>query len=98
MINSQNLADRVGWHLTCFLNPDEYRVPLGPAPQSVETVINHRVINGKHIIVGVSGGVHVEPWRFVSGQSIATDDYGALKARRTHAQADKLPVEAWWWD
>ncbi len=98
LIQSQQLANRVGWHMTCFLDPEQYQVALGAAPQSVDTVINHRVVNRRHIIVGVSGGVRVAPWTFVSGAGVATDSYGALQAHRAHSQAGDLPIEAWWWD
>ena len=30
-------------------------------PREVESVVNHRLIGGKHIVVGVSGGVSVDP-------------------------------------
>ncbi|MBI3839095.1 MAG: DUF1598 domain-containing protein [Planctomycetia bacterium] len=98
LINSEHLADRVGWHMTCFGDPEQYQVQLGPAPQSVETIINHRVVNQTHIIVGVSGGVRVEPWIFVKGDAIETDSYGKLGAERKTAAAKNLPLEAWWWD
>jgi hypothetical protein len=98
LINSEHLADRAGWHMTCFRDADQYQVALGPAPTSVETVINHRVVNQKHIIVGVSGGVHVAPWALVKSEAIATDNYGALEAQRKNSAADELPLEAWWWD
>jgi hypothetical protein len=94
----KNLADRVGWHLTCFLDPQQYQVALGRLPQTVETVINHRVINQKFIVVGVSGGAHVQPGSFVSKEAIVTDDYGALSARRVGAKPGDLALEAWWWD
>jgi hypothetical protein len=54
-------------------------------------------VNQKHIIVGVSGGVRVEPWTFVKGDAIETDSYGKLGAERTTAAAKNLPLEAWWW-
>jgi hypothetical protein len=98
MIRSQNLAERVGWHMTCFLDDGQYQVALGVAPQSVDTVINHRVIGGRHIIVGVSGGVHARPSEFVSTERFVDDSYGALKAHRANARAGQLPIEAWWWD
>lgn len=98
LINSEHLADRTGWHMTCFRDADQYQVALGPAPRSVETVINHRVVNQKHIVVGVSGGVHVAPWALVKADTIATDNYGKLEAQRKNSAADELPLEAWWWD
>ena len=57
--------------------PSQYHAALGPAPRSVETVINHRVVNGRHIIVGVSGGVHVAPWSLTNAEAIKADTYGA---------------------
>src|SRR5262249_51802407 len=98
LVVSEKLADRSGWHLTCFRDPDQYHVTLGPAPQSVESVINHRVVNQKYVIVGVSGGVRVEPWSLAKAESLKTDEYGKLKAERAHDAADNLPPEAWWWD
>jgi hypothetical protein len=98
LISSEHLADRVGWHMTCFRDADQYQVALGQAPQSVESVINHRVINQTQIIVGVSGGVHVEPWALVKGEAITTSNYGALAAQRKNSATQDLPPEAWWWD
>jgi hypothetical protein len=98
MIQSQNLAERVNWHMTCFLDPEQYQVALGPAPQQVETVINHKVINQKFIVVGVSGGVHVQPANFVSNEAIKTDEYGKLKASLVGAKPGEMALDAWWWD
>ncbi len=103
LIHSEKLADRVGWHMTCFgnannYNSEQYRAAIGPAPRSVETVINHRVVDGRHIIAGVSGGVHVSPWSLTKHQAIKVDDYGALDAQRKNSTAGELPLEAWWWD
>ncbi|MGD9724234.1 MAG: DUF1598 domain-containing protein [Pirellulales bacterium] len=98
LVNSERLAERVGWHTTCFLDPTQYQVALGTAPQSVDTVINHRLLNGRNLIVGVSGGVLARPSDFVGEGRVVKDSYGAPQARRTHAQAGELPIEAWWWD
>ncbi len=99
LITTEHLGDRIGWHMTCFRDGSQYQVALGDAPQSVETIINHRVVNQKQIIVGVSGGVQVAPWSLVKGEHIQTDSYGKLDAQRKNAAAtDKVPAEAWWWD
>jgi Protein of unknown function (DUF1598) len=98
LVKSEGLAARVNWHMTCFGDPDQYHVALGTPPASVESVINHRLVNGKYVIVGVSGGVLAEPAKFVTPASIKTDDYGALGAQRANGAAHELPLEAWWWD
>ncbi len=99
LVNSERLADRVSWHMTCFGDPSQYQPALGMAPESVDSVINHRLVNGKHVVVGISGGVHVQPWSLVSDEAIKTDTYGGLKAQRSGSKAAAdLPLEAWWWD
>ena len=99
LVNSEHLADRVDWHMTCFGDADQYQPALGASPESVDTVINHRVVNGKHVVVGVSGGVRVQPWSLVSHETIKADTYGGLKAQRAQSKAAaNLPLEAWWWD
>jgi hypothetical protein len=99
LIQQEQLADRVGWHLTCFGSPDDYAVDVRPAPRQVETVINHRKVGGRYLVVGVSGGVHAEPWKFVSTEKLRTDKKGTLAARRASYEAPKgLALDRWWWD
>jgi hypothetical protein len=98
LIQREQLADRVNWHLTCFSDPSQYEVELGIAPSSVETVINHRRIGGKHLVVGVSGGVRAEPSRYVQTVSVEKGGEGSLEKRRERWAGGDLPLEAWWWD
>jgi hypothetical protein len=98
LIEEEHLDERIGWHMTCFRDADQYPVSLGPAPSKVESVINHQVVNGRQIIVGVSGGVSLDPWKLVRRRSHDVESYGALSAERRNATAGELPIEAWWWD
>ena len=98
LMQSEGLAERVNWHQTCFRDADQYQVALGLAPQSVETVINHRVVNNRKILAGVSGGVLAEPWAYVNAKAIATDSYGKLSAEHSRSATPELPADAWWWD
>ena len=34
MVESEHLADQVGWHMTCFNNPRAYVLPVGLAPKT----------------------------------------------------------------
>jgi len=98
LIKAEDLGEHSGWHMTCFRDPKQYRVTLGPAPRTVETVVNHRVINRVHVIAGVSGGVSVDPWSYVEPSAVKIDDYGALKAQRKTSVPTNLAKNAWWWD
>ena len=98
LVQQQGLADRVDWHLTCFGDPQEFQVALGPTPTSVESVINHRRVGGKHLVVGVSGGVRAEPWKYVQSAAIQDDPQGRLSTARMSWASGELPLDAWWWD
>jgi hypothetical protein len=96
LIQSEGLAERVDWKPTLLANAEKLRLPAEAVPRQVETVINHRVINRRHIVAGVSGGVMVAP-----GDVLATVRDGAsgaeLTERRREAPAE-LGAENWWWD
>lgn len=99
LVASQRLADQASWHQTYFGPTGGYQVPLGAPPASVETVVNHRLVNGKQVIAGVSGGVHVSPVSLVSDGAIRLDETGALDSQRARATpGDELPRDVWWWD
>jgi len=95
LITSEDLASRAGWHMRWFGDPRGYPVAVGPAPTTVETVINHRVIRRRHIVAGASGGVSVNPWKWVDGPSVRP----AVPAVAGRAPAD-VPArrDRWWWD
>jgi hypothetical protein len=98
IFKAENLPDRVNWHMTCYGDPGQYLVPLGPAPRTVETVINHRVVNKIHILAGVSGGVQVDPWKYVAPGAVKADTSGKLKTELGSARPGSRPSGAWWWD
>lgn len=97
LVQSDGLAKRAGWQPALLINADELRLPKWAAPRQVETVINHRVIRGRHVVAGVSGGVMVAVKDVLKG-SRTTDGVEQLVGDRRAAPADKLPAGAWWWD
>jgi hypothetical protein len=97
LIHEEDLAGKTGWHMTCFGNPRAYPLELGPAPKTVESVVNYRIINGI-IVAGVSGGVRVDPARLVLPQAMQTETDNTLSNRRSDAASKQAPGGAWWWD
>ena len=98
LVREEGLAGKVGWHLTCFGDPRAFAVELGDAPKQVDTVINCRVVNHIHILVGVSGGVKVHPAELVDRKAIQINGDGSLGQQRA-AVASKRPAgDNWWWD
>lgn len=97
IIKQEDLASRTNWHAMHFMDKDGYQVQIGAAPQEVDTIINHRMLNRTQIVAGVSGGVRVDPTEFVK-TSIQTDDYGLIRGEQQASKPQNLPAEAWWWD
>ncbi len=98
LILRQDLPEQVDWHMTCFGDPRQFVTERGVSPTSVASVINHRVIDRKHVIAAVSGGVRVAPWEMVDDHAIAIDRAGHLDSEYQRAQENELPADAWWWD
>jgi hypothetical protein len=96
VIQSEGLAEKVGWKPTLLTSAAQLRLPKNNVPREVETVINHRIINQRTILAGVSGGVMVEPGDVLK-QSRANDSAGTTIERAPNPPKN-LAGEAWWWD
>jgi hypothetical protein len=96
IIQKDGLADRVQWKPAVLTSGDKLRVPHGNVPREVETVINHRVVNQRTILAGVSGGVMVAPSDVLA--SVAKNDSAGVSIERAAPAPKNLSAEAWWWD
>lgn len=94
LIESENLAERANWRPGLLASAEQLRLPQGAVPRQVDTVVNHRVINRRHIIAGVSGGVMVAP-----GDVLRTSrSVDGLNREREAVPPNNLGAGAWWWD
>ncbi|MCA9119222.1 MAG: DUF1598 domain-containing protein [Planctomycetaceae bacterium] len=96
ILKSQDLPSQIGWEMAHLLDDSRFRIRLGAVPKTVETVMNHRIINRKHIVVGVSGGVSVDTGSLLKQQPIRRDTYGQLQGDRLASTPPNTSV--WWWD
>ena len=96
MIQTEGLAEKVGWKPTLLANGTKLRLPEGAVPREVETVINHRVINQRTIFAGVSGGVMVAPGDVL--QNVSANESAGTTIERAVPAPKGLANEAWWWD
>ncbi len=98
LVRHETLGDRVDWSAAHFRDVEKYRLRRSQAPTEVQSVINHRVIAGKRIIAGVSGGVTVDVRPLVQASAIQHADYGLMKAARKDSAPGRLASDGWWWD
>ena len=67
-------------------------------PREVPSIVNHRVINRRHVVVGVSGGVTVNVANVVRDMKLLVDD-GKVASAKSSAKRDVPNVDSsWWWD
>jgi hypothetical protein len=97
LIRQEDLLEHVGWHASHFLDPGRCRVELGRSPEEVPTVVSHRVIDRRHVVAGVSGGVSVDTTAVVTPTALRVDTYGRLN--RDRQVGTPQPSDGrWWWD
>lgn len=97
IVRSEDLGQQAHWHATHFGTEGAYQPRLDHAPREVETIVNYRVVRGKHIVAGISGGVSVDTGALV-GKNTKTDDYGVLLAEHANSTPTKVAPRHWWWD
>ncbi len=108
VIEKEGLAAKVNWNPSLLMDGQRLRLPRLATPKGVETVINHRVIGGRHIIAGVSGGVWVDGARSLaiapadgrvaaSLASMRTKPATAVQPESPAGDAVDQPL-VWWWD
>lgn len=98
LLRAEGLADRIGWHMLTLADANQFAVGRGLAPREVDTVLNHRLVNGTQILAAISGGVTVNCRALVSPNAIVTDRKGELSSQQRLSSSDKTPRAAWWWD
>jgi hypothetical protein len=97
VIKAEDLPAQIGWEMTYFVGSQppgwlSYRPALSDPPRTVQTVINHRIINRKHIVVGVSGGV------LFRGQQKPSKDLDRTEGPTVIVSRPPEDLRVWWWD
>jgi hypothetical protein len=96
VIQTEGLAEKVGWKPTLLANGDKLRLPQGKTPREVETVVNHRIINQRLVIAGVSGGVMVAPSDVL--RDVRANDSSGRIVERGAPVPKAMAAGVWWWD
>jgi hypothetical protein len=98
VLKHEHVLDRVNWQADHFLDAERCPIALGTAPEKVMSIANYRLMNTGTFVVGVSGGVEVNPAVKLSSDRYKTDQYGDLEAGRAQSLKANLAADMWWWD
>ena len=94
IIRHEDLFTKLDLTMDYWLNSDGYQLQSARVPLEVPTVANHRVINGKHVVAAVSGGVKVAPTTWLTSHT-------TTKRFKSHDYTSKSidgESRPWWWD
>ncbi len=97
LIRHERLSDRATWDLGAFANNGSYHPATYAVPKEVDSVVNHKVFNGRDVVVQVAGGVRADVVSIVKDPNLAKEA-PQLTAIAKQADAPKLPAGRWWWD
>ena len=91
-----------GWQPTLLADPAAWVTPDQPAAKEVESVVAHRVIDRRHVVAGISGGVDLAPRRDLQEPTTAEDVARLQRVRAAKQPEDDRhdsPATAihWWW-
>lgn len=92
LIRQEKLGARTGFDFGVFAPQGGYCPASYPVPREVDSVVNHRVYNGKDVVVQVAGGVRADLLAIVKNTEITRESEN-LQARKV-----RLPADRWWWD
>lgn len=97
LVRQEREANRIGWNFGVFAPGGTYHTAAYPVPKEVESVVNHRVYNGKDIVVQVAGGVRADVASVLKDQNVV-QPAERLTGLNAKAHAPQLPEGRWWWD
>ena len=87
------------WQPRLFLDARRLPLPQYMPAKHVETVVNHRVVNRRRFVAGVSGGVWSDPRSVLKERQEPTErtGYGPM-GEQPVTLPEMIPSTAWWWD
>lgn len=97
ILEREGLPESVGWRGALFSSNEALKLPKLPVPETVETVVNHRVINRRHIIAGVSGGVWLDAAKTTPIEAATAEEFSAPTNSNTPEVKSNEEL-VWWWD
>lgn len=95
LIQHDGLDVAAAWDRGVFASSGSFRTGQYAVPKEVDSVVNHRVLGGKDVIVQVAGGVRADVLEVVANPAIRQESKAPAEVA---AKASQLPEGRWWWD
>lgn len=97
LIHREQLDHKAGWDRGVFLAGGGYEPQRYDPPKAVMSVVNHRVYNGRDVIIQVAGGVRADLMSVVRDPELVRQGTRVAQSQY-RSQVRELPRGRWWWD
>lgn len=98
LLNKEQIAQRIGWKQTLFLDESRLKYPVFEVPKMVPSQVNYK-LSGNVVIGLVCGGVVIHPQQAYDSVSAKARNSADLNAIRSSAStAVRNESRRWWWD
>lgn len=94
----EGLYELADWTPQAFAAGGLYHPAELQVPTAVDSVINHRVYNGKNIVVQVAGGVEANIRGAVRDKHLQHADEHLSTVQQKSKTPTVVPADRWWWD
>ena len=98
LVRQEKLGQAVGWNPEWILDSNNYQPRRGEVPREVSSIVNHRVINQRKVVAGVSGGVSVNAYAAIRTARPLADARALESDKDVSRPADDRRAARWWWD
>lgn len=95
LVNREKLVAQTERGYGVFGNRGEFETEKFEPPQTVMSVVKHKVYGGKEVIVQVAGGVRADLAAVLEDDKIYRE---ASRLDSMQQEAPELPEGRWWWD
>lgn len=97
LIQHEKLTAKAGWNLGVFAPNGEFATAHYAVPKEIDSVVNHRVYNGRDIVVQAAGGVQGNFLAVVQDEKL-TPESPRLGSLVKTTRAPEPASGRWWWD
>ncbi len=97
LVEQEGLREQVGWHGTWFADRNALGLPRMDIPTTVETVVNHRILNRKYLVAGISGGVWIDGLHHSQQLEKIENTKNTVQPQIT-VPTQNAEQELWWWN
>lgn len=98
LLQQERVDQRMDWDRGVFAVNGGYHTASYAVPKETESVVNHRVFNGKDVVVQVAGGVRADLLSVLKDASVRQESPRLDGVAKDNRPTAGLPEGRWWWD